>query len=59
MGKILGEARVRYKSQITFPKTAVEYFDLKIGDRLSFVEENGQLIIKRVKTVHEDLKSKK
>jgi len=44
---ILGSSKIGTRGQITIPKKAREKFDLKTGDIVIFIEENGQLIIKK------------
>jgi len=47
MDKILGLSRLSSKYQVTIPKDARERFNLKAGDRILFVEEGGNLILKK------------
>jgi len=43
--EILGMSKITYKFQVTIPKRAREKFDLKEGNVLVFIEEDGKLII--------------
>jgi len=43
--EILGMSKVTYKFQITIPKRVRERFNLKEGDMLVFIEEDGKLIV--------------
>ena len=38
-------SKVTYKFQITIPKRVRERFNLKEGDMLVFIEEDGKLIV--------------
>lgn len=44
---ILGSSKIGTRGQLTIPKKAREKFNLKAGDIVIFVEENGKLIIKK------------
>jgi len=44
---ILGSSKIGARGQITIPKKAREKFNLKTGDIVIFVEENGKLFIKK------------
>ena len=50
MGKILGEATLRPKGEITIPKEARKHLKIEPGDKISLQWENGQVIVKKVKT---------
>jgi len=43
--EILGMSKITYKFQVTIPKRVREKFDMKEGDMLVFVEEEGKLTI--------------
>lgn len=43
--EILGMSRLTYKFQLTVPKRVREKFELKEGDTLIFIEEEGKLIL--------------
>jgi len=43
--EVLGMGKLTYKFQITIPKKVRERFNLKEGETLVFVEENGKLIV--------------
>ena len=43
--EILGMSKVTYKFQLTVPKKVREKFNLKEGDTLVFIEEDGKLIL--------------
>jgi antitoxin PrlF len=47
MGRILGMAKVSTKFQITIPADARKEFELKIGDKMLFIEEGGKLILQK------------
>jgi len=47
MEKILGLSKLSAKYQVTIPKDARERFNLHVGDRILFVEEDGKLILKK------------
>jgi AbrB family looped-hinge helix DNA binding protein len=44
---ILGSSKIGTRGQITIPKKAREKFNLKTGDVVIFIEENGKLVIKK------------
>jgi len=44
---LLGSSKIGTRGQITIPKKAREKFNLKTGDIVIFVEENGKLLIKK------------
>ena len=54
MDKILGTAEIRSKGEITIPKEVRKYLKLEPGDRITLLWEEGKVIVKREKTVHED-----
>ena len=56
MGKILGTSQIRPRGEITIPKEAREFLKIKPGDKISLHWENGKVIIKKEKTIHEDFK---
>ena len=58
MGKVLGVAKIREKGQITIPQEVRDYLELRPGDRISLVFENGKILVKRVEAVHSDFKIK-
>lgn len=43
----LGSSKIGARGQITIPKKAREKFNLKTGDIVIFVEEEGKLVIKK------------
>ena len=43
--EILGMSKITYKFQVTVPKRAREKFELKEGDVLVFIEEDGKLTL--------------
>jgi len=43
--EILGMSKLTYKFQVTIPKKVREKFELKEGDMLVFIEEDGRLIL--------------
>jgi len=43
--EILGMSKITYKFQVTVPKRVRERFDLKEGDVLVFIAENGKLTL--------------
>jgi AbrB family looped-hinge helix DNA binding protein len=45
--EILGMSKVTYKFQLTVPKRVRERFELKEGDTLVFIEEDGKLILRK------------
>jgi len=47
MNKILGLSKLSAKFQVTIPKDARERFNLNVGDRILFVEEDGKLVLKK------------
>lgn len=54
MEKILGEAEIRKRNQVTIPKDVCEYLNLKLGDKISLIMEHGQVVVKRVVIEHKD-----
>jgi len=54
MGKYLGTAQIQPRGVMTIPKEVREYLKLGPGDKISILEENGKVILKREKTVHEN-----
>ena len=46
-GTILGTSKLSSKHQVTVPKDARELLDLKPGQRLVFVNENGKLVVEK------------
>ena len=55
MGKILGSAKINDKGGFIIPKKVREKKGIKPGDNLVFVEENGQILLKRYKPGYIDL----
>jgi len=45
--KVLGEAKMTRRGQITVPVQVREYFELKDGDYVIFKEEGGKLLLAR------------
>jgi AbrB family looped-hinge helix DNA binding protein len=45
--KTLGAAKLSTKGQVTVPADARRKFSLNVGDLLLFVENDGELIIKK------------
>jgi len=45
--KILDIGLVSTKNQVTIPKAVRERFEIKVGDRVFFVEEDGKLILRK------------
>ncbi|MGA2625749.1 MAG: hypothetical protein ABSF63_01635 [Candidatus Bathyarchaeia archaeon] len=45
MGKILGEAKITSKGQLTVPAGARSYLKLRRGDYVIFKEESGSVIL--------------
>ncbi|MEM3383815.1 MAG: AbrB/MazE/SpoVT family DNA-binding domain-containing protein [Nitrososphaerales archaeon] len=43
--EILGMSTITYKFQVTIPKKVRERFQLKEGESLVFIEEDGKLIV--------------
>jgi AbrB family looped-hinge helix DNA binding protein len=46
MTKIYGASRIQKKGQVTIPKEARDDFNLKTGEAIIFVEEEGKLVIR-------------
>ncbi|RLF14482.1 MAG: AbrB/MazE/SpoVT family DNA-binding domain-containing protein [Thermoprotei archaeon] len=46
-GKVLGAARVTGKGQVQVPKAVRERFNLKVGDLVLFIEEDGKLVLRK------------
>ena len=57
--KHLGTAQIQPRGVITIPKEVREYLKLEIGDKISINEENGKIVIKREKIIHEDFDLRK
>ncbi len=47
MDSVLGTSKLSSKFQVTIPKDARVLFNLKVGDRLIFTEEDNKLLIKK------------
>ena len=45
--KMLGSAKLSTKGQVTIPVAARQKFNLKIGDIILFLEENGKLVLRK------------
>jgi len=43
----LGSSKVGTRGQVTIPKKARDEFNLRSGDVIVFVKENGNLVIKK------------
>jgi AbrB family looped-hinge helix DNA binding protein len=43
--EILGMSKITYKFQVTIPKRVRDKFELKEGETLIFIEENGRLTL--------------
>ena len=43
--EILGVSKITYKFQVTIPKRVRERFNLREGDHIVFIEEDGKLVI--------------
>lgn len=59
MGKILGTAQIQPRGVITIPKEVREFLKLESGDKVALLWENGKVIIKREKVIHEDFELSK
>ena len=46
MTGIYGASKIQIKGQVTIPKEAREEFNLKVGETVIFVKEDGKLVIK-------------
>ena len=47
--EILGVAKITSKGQVTIPQDVREVFDLQLGDRLVFLKQGVQLVVKKSK----------
>lgn len=45
--KTLGSAKISTKGQVTIPARARAKFDLEVGDIILFLEEDGELILRK------------
>ena len=54
MDKVLGTTTIRPKGEITIPSQVRKYLGLKPGDKISLTWEKGKVIVRKVKTIHED-----
>lgn len=54
MGEVLGTSIIRERGEITIPKEVRKYLKLKPGDKISLSWDNGKVIVRKVKTIHED-----
>ena len=45
--EILGTSTLTYKFQLTLPKRVRERFQLKVGEMLVFIEQDGKLVLKK------------
>lgn len=45
--EILGTSTLTYKFQLTLPKRVRERFQLKVGELLVFIEQDGKLVLKK------------
>lgn len=45
--EILGDSKLSRKSQVTVPKYVRDILGLSTGDRIIFVAERGQVLVKR------------
>lgn len=45
--EMLGMSTITYKFQVTIPKKVRERYNLKEGDTIVFVLENGELAVKK------------
>jgi AbrB family looped-hinge helix DNA binding protein len=45
--KTLGSAKVSTKGQVTVPADARRKFSISVGDLLLFIEEDGELVIRK------------
>ena len=43
---ILGMSRVSPKYQVTIPKDVREAFEIRVGNRILFLREDGKLVLK-------------
>ena len=44
---VLADSKVTEKFQVTIPRTVREALRLDIGDRLMFLEDRGQIVVKK------------
>lgn len=47
MGKVLGFGKIRSKGQFTLGKNVLDVLDVKPGDTLLVLHEDGQIVLKR------------
>ncbi|NIO36594.1 hypothetical protein GTO27_02715 [Candidatus Bathyarchaeota archaeon] len=47
MPTILGTSKVSIKFQVTIPKEARQFLNMKAGERLVFKKENGKVILEK------------
>jgi AbrB family looped-hinge helix DNA binding protein len=47
VGKTLGACKVSTKGQVTIPSDARKRFQLTVGDLILFVEEDGELVLRK------------
>jgi len=45
MAKVLGASKVTTRYQITIPEEVRKRLNIKIGDSVAFIEENGKIYI--------------
>ncbi len=44
--RLLGTSRISYRFQVTIPKEARKVFNLKEGDVIIFVDDDGELVLR-------------
>jgi len=47
MQKILGATKISVKGQVTVPTDARKKLELVVGDRVVFIEKDGEIVIRK------------